>query len=127
MFSAAKPLSVIKYFHSTLRALSPTTTTTTMAASKFLIALMLVLAITGSVQGQMSPAEQAIVVACGIPAAIKMKPLSPSCTKGLTPKAKACPGPCKSLLKLVKTAACADALNAVTPVANQQMIAKVSR
>ena len=128
MFSAAKPLSIITYFHSTLRALfSTTTTTTTMAASKFLIALMLVLAITGSAQAQtMTPAEKAIIAACGIPAAIKIKSLSPSCMTALA-TAKTCPKNCVTLIKEIKTPACGAALNKVTSVANQKKIAKVSR
>jgi hypothetical protein len=99
----------------------------TMAASKFLIALVLLLAVTGSMGQAMNPAAQKIVAACGVPVALKVQGLAPKCAKeAAKAKAKACPASCKSLIAAIPNPTCGAAVNAASPKATQAKIAAVS-
>lgn len=95
-----------------------------MAASKFLLALVLVLAVTGSMGQARDPAAQKIVAACGVPVALKVQTLAPKCGKEVA-KAKACPASCKSLIASIPNPACGAAVNAVSPKATQAKIKAV--
>jgi hypothetical protein len=117
------PLSYLYLFH--LLFLHTTHYCITMAASKFLVALVLLLAVTGSMGQAMDPAAQKIVAACGVPAALKIQGLAPKCAKDIA-KAKACPASCKSLIAGIPSPACGAAVNSVSPKATQTKITAVS-
>jgi hypothetical protein len=96
-----------------------------MTASKFLVALVLVLAVTGSMGQAMTPEAQKIVSACGVPVALKVQGLAPKCAKDVG-KAKVCPASCKSLIAALPSPTCGAAVNAASPKATQSKIAAVS-
>ena len=95
-----------------------------MTTSKLLVALVLLLAVTGTM-GQTDPAAQKVIAACGIPVSLRLLSLSPQCMSAIK-TAKKCPAPCLSVKSVVKTSKCAAAALAATPKNLHPSLAKVN-
>ena len=98
-----------------------------MAAPKFLVALMLILAIfSGMAQAQaIPPAVLADIQAkCGTAMGALLQ-YGPACYTASAKPLKKCPAACATLINSVPSADCSTAVFNATPVANRGRVAKV--
>jgi hypothetical protein len=97
-----------------------------MDASKFLVALVLMLAVTGTMGQGLTPEAQKIVAACGVPVALQVQQLAPKCGTDAAKAKKTCPSSCKTLIAAIPSPTCGAAVNAASPQETQAKIASVS-
>jgi len=98
-----------------------------MDASKFLVAIVLVLATTDTMGQSTTSETQKIIATCGIPVALKVQQLAPKCTKDAAKSKKTCPSSCKKLIAAIPNSKCGAAVNAASDKKTQKKIDSVSK
>ena len=100
----------------------------TMAVSKFLCALVLLLAITGPTMAYTTADLLAVATACGPTVTAKLQVDAPKCQTALKKAKKTCPSACKSLISGLKSggAACQAAAAKVASPSDNAKTEKVS-
>jgi len=96
-----------------------------MAASKVLCALIVLLAVSGSM-AQTQDQVNAIVTACGLPTALQLQPFAVACSQSLSKAKKKCPSACLKVASILKgKSACEKASYAIVTPAQKKILKKV--